>query len=79
MQTPSFQIDCWANDSIVSEQIYGALYDSLQGIQNVAVSVGTDTYYIMSAIEETQGQTLQDTIFLLASALSHFSRLSQKS
>jgi hypothetical protein len=60
MQSPSFQIDCWATDSIVTEKIYGALYDCLQGIQNVPVVIGADTYYIMSAIEETQAQTLQD-------------------
>ncbi len=59
-QSPSFQIDCWANDSLVSEQIYGALYDALQGIQRIAVTIGSDTYYIMSAWEEVQAQTLQD-------------------
>jgi hypothetical protein len=52
---PSFQIDCWANDSITAESIYRALYDALQGIQNVAVAIGASTYHILGAKEETQG------------------------
>ena len=60
LQSPSFQIDCWANDSLTTEQIYGALYGCLQGIENIPVVIGSETYYILSAFEEVQGQTLQD-------------------
>jgi len=57
LPSPSVQIDCWANDPIEAREIYRALYDALQGIQNVGV--GTNT--ILSAIEEVQGQDLVDT------------------
>ena len=68
--SPSVQFDCWAEDvpgglagPIGARQVYRALYDVLQGIQNVKVTVppvvGTD-YYILSAIEEVQGQDLVD-------------------
>lgn len=63
---PSVQFDCWAKDeeiagvevkgSIVARQVYRALYDALQGIQNVAVG----SNYILSAREEVQGQDLID-------------------
>ena len=61
MPEPSVQFDCWASDPIVARQVYRALYDALQGIQNVAVTVGSETHYILSAIEEVQGQDLVDT------------------
>ena len=54
---PSVQFDCWASSPIVARQVYRALYDNLQGIQNVKVG----DYYIMSAIEEVQGQDLVDS------------------
>ena len=63
---PSVQFDCWATDtelagvvtkgSIIARQVYRALYDALQGIQNVTV----EAYQIMSAIEEVQGQDRVD-------------------
>ena len=59
---PSVQFDCWAIDAslvsgfIIARQVYRALYDALQGIQNVTVG----SYQIMSAIEEVQGQDLVD-------------------
>ena len=58
--SPSFQFDCWANDPITARQIYNALYDALQGIQNTQVNVGGTNYLLMSAIEEVQGQDLVD-------------------
>ena len=58
--SPSVQFDCWADDAIEARQIYRALYDALQGIQNVKVTIGATDYYIMSAVEEVQGQDLQD-------------------
>jgi len=58
--TPSIQFDCWADTPIVARQVYRALYDVLQGVQNETVTVGSSDYKIMSAIEEVQGQDLQD-------------------
>lgn len=57
LPSPSVQFDCWADDPIEAREIYGFLYDALQGIQNVAVGSNT----ILSAIEEVQGQDLVDT------------------
>lgn len=66
MPAPSVQFDCWAKDTevagvatsgfIIAREVYRALYDALQGIQNVTVG----SYQIMSAIEEVQGQDLVD-------------------
>lgn len=42
---PSVQFDCWANSLITARQVYRALYDNLQGIENVIVGslvIGTD-------------------------------------
>lgn len=53
--TPSVQFDCWASSSIEARRIYRALYDALQGIQNVnagiVVVIGTDgnDYYCILA------------------------------
>ena len=58
--TPSKQFDCWASTPIVARQIYRALYDALQGIQNVKVTIAPTDFYILSAREEVQGQDLQD-------------------
>ena len=56
MPEPSIQIDCWADDPITARSVYGAVYDALQGIQNVAVGA----YSIASAEEEVQGQDVPD-------------------
>ncbi len=53
---PSVQFDCWADNSIDAREVYRALYDALQGIQNITVGASQ----IMSAIEEVQGQDLVD-------------------
>lgn len=58
--SPSKQIDCWAASPIVARQVYGAVYDALQGIERTAVTIGATTYYILSAIEEVQGQDMGD-------------------
>lgn len=64
--TPSVQFDCWAKDEedlsgpMGARKVYRALYDVLQGIQNIKVTVDDSDYYILSAIEEVQGQDLQD-------------------
>ena len=58
--SPSVQFDCWALDPIDAREIYRALYDVLQGIQNITVEVDGTDYEITSAIEEVQGQDLQD-------------------
>ncbi len=58
--TPSIQFDCWGDSPIVARQVYRALYDALQGVQNQLVTVDGSDYMILSAIEEVQGQDLQD-------------------
>ena len=58
--TPSVKFDCWAISPIAARALYKALYDALQGIQNESVVVDGDTFHILSAIEEVQGQDLQD-------------------
>jgi len=55
---PSVQFDCWAANFIDAREVYRALYDNLQGIQNITVG----SYQIMSAIEEVQGQDLVDEL-----------------
>lgn len=57
---PSVQFDCWADNPIDARGLYIALYDALQGIQDKTVTIGADTYRLLSAIEEVQGQDLQD-------------------
>ena len=57
LPSPSVQFDCWADDPIEAREIYRALYDALQGIQNVVVGSNT----ILSSVEEVQGQDLVDT------------------
>ncbi len=60
MVTPSVQFDCWADSAIVARQVYGTLYDALQGIQMINVTVGGNTYVILSSQEEVQGQDIPD-------------------
>lgn len=57
---PSFQFDCWGTSPIEARSVYAALYDVLQGIENQSVVVGGSTYRILSAVEEVQGQDIQD-------------------
>jgi len=54
--SPSVQFNCWADNPIEAREVYRALFNALQGIQMVKVG----SYYIMSAIEEVQGQDLVD-------------------
>ena len=54
--SPSVQFTCWDDNPIGAREVYRALFEALQGIQMVAVG----SYYIMSAIEEVQGQDLVD-------------------
>ena len=66
LPSPSIQFGCWADNTevagvatsglIIARQIYRALYDALQGIQNVTVG----SNIILSAIEEVHGQDLAD-------------------
>jgi len=58
--SPSVQFDCWGTSPLVARQVYRALYDILQGIQNESVTVDGSDYVILSAREEVQGQDLQD-------------------
>ena len=57
---PSLQFDCWAANSVDTRNVYRKLYDALQGIQNINVTIGASTYVILSAREEVQGQDLID-------------------
>jgi len=60
LPVPSVQFDCWADNPITARNVYRKLYDALQGIQHIAVTILGTTYYIESAIEEVQGQDLMD-------------------
>ena len=53
---PSFQFRCYDDDPIDARAVYRALYDALQGIQNITVG----SYKILSSREEVQGQDLID-------------------
>ncbi|MBN1690450.1 MAG: hypothetical protein JW901_05475 [Dehalococcoidia bacterium] len=57
---PSKQFRCYDDDPIGARAVYRALYDALQGIQNVKVAISGTDYYILSAKEEVQGQDLID-------------------
>lgn len=57
---PSIQFDCWAESPIEARGLYIALYSALQGIQDERVTIDLNTYRLLSAIEEVQGQDLQD-------------------
>ena len=57
---PSFQFDCWAASQIAAREVYGALYDVLQGIQSETITIGATTYRLMAAREEVSGQDVQD-------------------
>ena len=58
--TPSVQFDCWDDNTQGAREVYRALYDVLQGVQNETVTHDGSDYLLMSAIEEVQGQDLQD-------------------
>ena len=58
---PSVQFDCWASSPMVARQVYRALYDALQGVEWQAVTVDSETHYLVAAREEVQGQDLVDT------------------
>ena len=71
--TPSVQFDCWGESPQDAREVYRALYDVLQGIQNETVTVDGTDYTIWSAIEEVQGQDLQDEIPNYYRVLTFFS------
>jgi len=58
--TPSVQFDCWGATPQAAREVYRALYDALEGLQDTPVVLGATTYRILSAIEEVQGQDLVD-------------------
>lgn len=58
---PSVQFSCWADDPIEARKVYCALYDELNGLYDATVTIDGTVYYIMRAIEEVQGQDIQDT------------------
>ena len=57
---PSVQFDCWGITPMAARQVYRALYDVLQGVQRQVVTVDGSDYIIWSAIEEVQGQDMND-------------------
>ena len=57
---PSVQFDCWADNPIDAREIYRALYDALQGLDSVSVTIDGTIYFIMKAREEVHGQDLVD-------------------
>ncbi len=58
--SPSFQFDCWGTTPQEARSVYIALYDALQGAQNVSVVLpGPITYRLMCGVEEVQGQDIQ--------------------
>lgn len=57
---PAVQIDCWAEDLKEAREIYWAVYSLLQGLQGESVTIGANTYRVLSAIEEVAGQDLED-------------------
>jgi len=59
--SPSVQFDCWASNSEDAREVYRALYDALQGLDSVPVTIDGTLYYIMKAREESHGQDLVDT------------------
>ena len=57
---PSVQFSCWATTALGAREIYRALYDELNGLYDANVTIGGTVYWIMRAIEEVQGEDLQD-------------------
>ena len=57
---PSVRFHCWADSTLVSRQVYRALFDALQGIQNIIVTISGVDYKIFSCMEVTQGIDMQD-------------------
>jgi len=53
---PSVQFKCYDDDPVGARAVYRALYDALQGIQDITVG----SYKILSSREEGQGQDLID-------------------
>ncbi len=72
---PSFQFDCWGRSPIESRSVYTALYEALQGIENVKVTIAPDDYYIKSAIEEVQGQDVQSVDYAGYCLVNEFYRI----
>lgn len=58
--SPSVQFQCWADNPIDAREVYRALFTILQGLQMQTVTIDAIDYAILSAIEEVQGQDLQD-------------------
>ena len=60
MVNPSVQFDCWADSAIGADEVYRALFDVLQGVQNQVVTVDGSDYALKTAVQEVQGQDLPD-------------------
>ena len=57
---PSVQFRCYDDNPIDARTVYRSLYDALQGIQDVSITISGTTYHILSSKEEVQGQDLID-------------------
>ena len=42
--SPSVQFDCWADNSIDAREVYRKLYDALQGLGSITVTIGGTPY-----------------------------------
>ena len=60
LQHPSVQIDCWADNPIDAREVYRAVFDCLQGLQDATQVIGATTYYLKSAVLEVDGQDIVD-------------------
>lgn len=71
----SFQFDCWAATPQGAREVYRALYSSLQDTWMASVVVGANTYTIQHAMEEVQGQDIQETEIIGYSKVLTFFRV----
>jgi len=58
--SPSVQFNCWAETPDGAREVYRALYDVLNGLNNAEITIDGTNYYITYAREEVQGQDIQD-------------------
>ena len=58
--SPSVQFNCWAETPGGAREVYRALYDVLNGLNNAEITIDGTNYYITYAREEVQGQDIQD-------------------
>jgi len=57
---PSVQFNCWASSNTGAREIYRALYDELNGLNNAQITIDGTDYFILYSREEVQGQDISD-------------------